>query len=297
MRHLAFAAALFVLTGSTIAQQPTEPKKKTDLELLQGIWEIAGLESGGKAQPGPSYKGNTFTFAKDKATLKEGAFPSIEFTFTLDSTRTPKTNEPTAKGNTIHGIYKLDGDEPTLPVSPGGLRPPGEFSTKTGGDSETFILKRSLCERHTDKTFGFTADFPAKPTETKRDDTTSAGKVTTTIYAAHGDMDRLTYSLSVTPLPPARFDTREAREAREVEALDAMQKAILAEAEKGAKAKVESEGKFKQPGGVLAARDDDPAGTPNSKDKAMRVAPRRATGHTLTVTVGRGDETLNVGRF
>ena len=201
MRHLAFAAALFILSGSTISQQPTEPKKKTDPELLLGIWEIVGLESDGKAKPAQNYQGNTFTFTKDKAVLREGGFQSIEFAFSLDAAKSPKTIELTVRGNLIHGIYKLDGDDLTLTVSPGGLRPPAEFATKTGGDSETFLLKRSQWERYTDKAFGFAADFPAKPTETHRDIRTQAGKVKSTVYTARGEKEKLSFEVSVTPMP------------------------------------------------------------------------------------------------
>ncbi len=295
MRHFAFAAVLFVFTGSIIAQQPSDPKKKTDPELLQGIWEIVGLENGGKAHPAANYKGNTLAFTKDKATLRESGYQSIEFTFSLDPAKTPKTIELTARGNQIHGIYKLDGDDLTLSVSLGGLRPPGEFATKTGGDSETFTLKRSLWVRYTDKTFGFTADFPAKPTETKRDDSTPAGQVTTTIYTARGDKEKLSFAVSVTPMP-GPLNMREAEEA-----IEAVLKAIVSEADKSGKVKVESEGKFKPPGSVTAAREYTISlKIRNEKDQTIRVRLYAAGDRVYALTATGTDEeakSLIVGRF
>lgn len=295
MRHFAFAATLFVVTGSITAQQPNEQKKKTDLELLQGIWEIDGLENAGKAQPAANHKGNTITFTKDKATLREVGFQSIEFTFSLDPTKTPKTIELSARGNLIHGIYKLDGDNLTLSVSLGGLRPPTEFATKTGGDSETFILKRSLWERYTDKTFGFTADFPAKPIETTRDIRTSAGKTKTTVYTARGEMEKLSFAVSVTPMPNP-LNTREAEEA-----IEAVLKAIVNEADKSGKVKVESEGKFKPPGNVTAAREYTISlKVRDDKDQAIRVRLYAAGDRVYALTATGTEEEAkspNVGRF
>jgi hypothetical protein len=154
-------------------------------------------------------------------------------------------------------------------VSIGGPQRPAEFATKAGGDTETFTLKRSKWERYTDKTFGFVADFPGKPAESKREETLpgGGGKVTVYHYTARGDTERLSYTVSVTPLP-AKLDAKEAEAA-----LDAAQKAILAEAQKTAKTKVEPEGRFKPPPGVSAARElTISLEVPNAKDRdAMRV--------------------------
>lgn len=248
MRLPALAALLCFLCGASLAQQPSD-SKKTDLEQLQGIWDIVGLESGGKAQPAANYKGNSFYFSKEKARLRESGFSQIEFTLALDPTKSPKTIELTARGNAIHGIYKLDGDDLILTVSLGGMRPPLEFATKVGGDSETFILKRSQWQRYSDKTHGFAIDFPTKHTESKREDSIPSGKATTTIFTSHDDAEKLTFALSVTPIPMP-FGMREGDAA-----LDAALKSLVAELEKTGKVKTEQEGKFKQPGGVGPARE------------------------------------------
>jgi uncharacterized protein (TIGR03067 family) len=277
MRRVAFAIALFALTCHTAAQQP-DPKRKTDLELIQGAWWIVGLESNGKKQPEKAHSGHTFTFRKDKekkgvdvAELKESSpYPPVEFTYSLDQSRMPRAIDLTTKGNTARGIYKLDGDDLTICVSLVGPRPT-EFATKTGSDTETFTLRRNRLEKYTDKAFGFTVDFPGKPVESKHPAEIAGGKATATVYTAHNDAEHITYSVAVTPLP-GRFDTREAEAV-----LEAAQKAALAGIDKSANAKIDSDGRpFKPPGGgggVSATREFTLATTlADGKEKgAMRV--------------------------
>ena len=203
MRRFAFAVALFSFACTAAAQQPTL-RKKSDLELIQGSWWINGLESGGKQQSDKAFKGNVFIFSKVKiantAVLIERGYPPVEFTFALDPTRTPKTIALTTRGNTVHGIYKLEGDDLTISMSLGGSRP-GEFATRAGGDTETFTLKRNRWERFSSlKELGFSIDFPGKPTETKREFDTPAGKVTATVLSMQSVMDRVSYTVLVVPL-------------------------------------------------------------------------------------------------
>src|SRR5262249_8215197 len=150
-RCLAFAVALLAL-APTRADQPepkakSQPKGKTDLELIQGTWQIVALEAGGKPEPERNYKWNSFTFSRDKsndkAVLREVGHLPTDFTFKLDPIPTPKTIDLTTKtGITLRGIYKLEGDDLTVCLSVGSSRPT-EFATKAGGDTETFTLKRS----------------------------------------------------------------------------------------------------------------------------------------------------------
>src|SRR5262245_52623372 len=139
------ATLLFLSAASLTSQQP-EPKGKAktkkDQDLIQGNWDIVGLETGGKAEPDKNFKGNTFSFAKDRATLREANYPPVEFTFTTDPTKTPKTIDLAGKNSVLRGIYKLDGDNLTLSLGIGATRPT-DFTTKAGGDSEVFQLRRN----------------------------------------------------------------------------------------------------------------------------------------------------------
>ena len=53
--------------GAFWARQPepkggkAQPKAKTDLELIQGTWQIVKLESNGKEEPKTNYQGNSVT--------------------------------------------------------------------------------------------------------------------------------------------------------------------------------------------------------------------------------------------
>lgn len=240
MRFVAFTAVLVGLAVGSAADEPApkgDPKARTDPELFQGTWAIVGLETGGKAAPEKNYRGNTFTFAKDKATLREGNFPPIEFALALDPGKAPRTIDLSAKNAAVRGIYKFDGDTLTLCLSIGPNRPV-EFATKAGGDTELFTLKRSLWERYSDKTFGYSVDLPGKPEERKRE----AGKVATTLRVVRSETERVWYMVSVTPLPRAL----DAKEAEAV--LAAARNAVVAEVDKDAKAVVESESNFKVPG-------------------------------------------------
>ncbi|MCE9564792.1 MAG: TIGR03067 domain-containing protein [Planctomycetes bacterium] len=240
MRSLAFAALLSILVSHSVADQPAEPnrkvaqKSKSDQELFEGIWLIIGLEANGKAEPEQNYKGNTLTFTKDKATLKEGKHAPIEFGSVLDPSKLPKTIDLMAKAVVIRGIYKFEGEELVLCLSIGANRPT-EFATKPGGDTEIFTLKRSRWERHTDKLIGFSVEMPGKPEERKREVTTPAGKATTTIQVVRSEAERVSYLTSVTPFP-GPLDEKEL-----AAALEAVKTSLLAEVDSDAKATTESE--------------------------------------------------------
>lgn len=265
MRVITFALVL-VLAAPSPAQQQPAPKAKPDTEAIQGTWSIIGLEAGAKASPEKNYRGNSFTFGKDRVTLREGVYQAVDFTYTLDSTKTPKAIDlTTGKGggsSTLKGIYKLEGDDLVLCLSLGGMRPT-EFATKAGGETETFTLKRVRWERYTNQATGFVVEMPGKPEERIRMADTPAGPVTTTFLVVRHDPDRVSYLVSVTPLPGKL--TGKVAEA----ALDAAQAALVAEFDKTARTKSESEQpKFKPPAGLgkeltitLAAPDGKDRGT------------------------------------
>jgi uncharacterized protein (TIGR03067 family) len=302
MRHLLLATLLATLAAHGSAQQPgtkpaVDPKQKPDTELIQGTWLIVGLEAGGKAEPDRNYRNNTIVFIKDKATLQERSYSPIDFTLALDPTKTPKTIDLTTKGNVLNGIYKLDGDDLTICLSIGGKRP-AEFATKPGGDLvETFVLKRSNWETFTEKAVGFSVDLPSKqPTVKSQNIDTPAGSSTMTTYTVRSEMERVSYSVSVTLLP-GKLD------AKDIEAaLDSAQKALIADVDSSGKAKVEPEGKFKAPPGLTAARELTISfERPDSKDRgAMRARLLVSGDYLYTLSIAGNEEgtrSPNVFRF
>jgi uncharacterized protein (TIGR03067 family) len=288
MPRFVYAVVLFAFACTAAAQQPN--LKKSDLELIRGSWWIIGLESGGKQQSDKAFKGNTFSFSKvkmvDTASLAERGYPPVEFTFALDPTRTPKTIDLTTRGNTAHGIYKLDSDDLTICMSLGGSRPT-EFTTRAGGDTETFTLKRNRWERYSGgKELGFSIDFPGKPTEIQRDFDTPAGKVKATILRVPNEMDRASYTVMVIPLP----GLLNAMDAEEM--LDAVRGTMLSDI-KDLNPKLELEPRaVKAPGGVSAAREFTiTTHPPQSKDRSvMRVRLYISGDRLYALVVGGPDE-------
>jgi len=251
MSRFGLAAVIFACVCTATAQQPK--LTKTDPELIRGSWWIVRLESGGKQQSDKGFKGNTLTFSKvkmvDTAILSERPYQPVEFTFKLDPSQTPKTIDLMTRGNTAHGIYKLNGDDLTICMSLGGSRPT-EFTTRAGGDTETFTLKRNRWERYSGlKELGFSIDFPGKPAETKREFDSSAGKVSATVLSVRSEMDRVSYSVMVVPMPGPlnAMDTEEL--------LDSARKTLLSEI-KDLNPKLELEPRSIQaPAGISAARE------------------------------------------
>jgi uncharacterized protein (TIGR03067 family) len=289
MRRLVIAATIFLLACTATAQQPG-PKKNSDPELIQGTWWIVGLESGGKAQSDKGFKGNSFTFSKGKAVntavLLERAYPKVEFTYSLDPGKSPKEINLTTKGNKALGIYKLDGDDDlTICVSLGGSRP-GEFATRPGGDTETFTLRRNRWERYTEKGLGFSIEFPGKPVESTREVKLRGRRIDSRVFTVQSELERASYSVTVTPL-----ESKNAREADE--ALDAAQKAMLADLDEQADAKLDSERKIlKPPAGMMEARELTIAmRRPKSKDAgAMRVRLYASSERLYSLVVSGTDE-------
>ena len=220
----------------------------------------------------------------------------VEFTFSLDPDKSPKEINLTAKGNKALGIYKLDGDDLTICMSVGGSRP-SEFATRPGGDTETFTLKRNRWERYSEKGLGFSIEFPGRPTESKQTVDGPGGRTTVRILSVRSEMERITYSVSITPLPgklsPAEVDS----------ALDAAQKFILAELDRDADATVEAETKLTNPPpGVTVARELTIAmRLPQSRDRgAMRVRLYATAERIVALTVSGTEEVTrspSVSRF
>jgi uncharacterized protein (TIGR03067 family) len=254
MRRFAFAVALFAFACHTTAQQPAQ-KQKSDLELIQGTWRIDRLESGGKAQSGKALNGYNFTFGKvnggNIATLREGPFyQQIEFELALDPTQSPKAIDLSTKSTKALGIYKLEGDDLlTICVGLSGSRP-AEFATQAGGDTEIFTLKRNRWQPHNDKGLGFSIDFPGRPTESKREFGTGAGKVAATVLSLQSEIEQLHYTVTVVPLSK-KVDGNDAEAA-----IDSVLKAMVDDIDPMAKARAESEPRIgKAPAGVMASRE------------------------------------------
>ena len=99
-----------VLTATVLAN---EDDSKKDAEQLQGTWQATTVERAGVKQENP--ESMTFTFKKDRYTLKMGEQVLAEGTFKLDPSTTPKSIDLTItegkdKGKVFLGVYSVGKD-------------------------------------------------------------------------------------------------------------------------------------------------------------------------------------------
>jgi len=118
---------------------------KSDLDKLQGKWQMIAFEMDGqKIPPGSAsivIEGNKFT------SLSMGA--QYEGTMVVDSTTTPKTfdvkfHKGPHKGETSLGIYKLDGNTWTICIGLAGVKRPARFAATPGSGHALETLTRAV---------------------------------------------------------------------------------------------------------------------------------------------------------
>jgi uncharacterized protein (TIGR03067 family) len=124
--------------------------KKSDKDNIQGTWKVESVKMNGQDKDGKGelLKKSTVEIAADKMLVKfnEG---NKSTTYTLDPAAKPKTiditpqGEGDGKGETVPGIYKLEGDTLTI-CFPCGAKTdrPTEFVSKEGSDTMLLVLKR-----------------------------------------------------------------------------------------------------------------------------------------------------------
>jgi uncharacterized protein (TIGR03067 family) len=123
------------------ADAPDDAAKK-DLDKLQGTWTVVAMETEGKKLPEEAYKGVKIIVEKNKMTMgKDGK--SDAATIVLDPSKEPKWIDATGKeGETLLGIYQLDGDDLKIVLSKKEGDRPKAFATKADQDYGLFMLKR-----------------------------------------------------------------------------------------------------------------------------------------------------------
>jgi uncharacterized protein (TIGR03067 family) len=239
-----------VLDGA--ADTVAEPKKgpRGDRDLIQGTWRIVRLEADGRPEKEANYVGNTFTFRGNKAFLKEGKHPPIEFGFELDPSATPRTIDLSARTKILPGIYQLKGDELRLCLSLEDR--PTDFITRRGDKHELFVLQRVkakedvvLWKRFTAKKHGFSVELPGPeaPEERVRRQETPLGPVQVSIFVRRNPAERFSYLVQSYRLP------QRPRPGEVAQVLDASRDAVVRElAGKGGK--LDSEKVYKEDGRV-----------------------------------------------
>jgi uncharacterized protein (TIGR03067 family) len=130
--QLLMIAALGLLLAACSRQAPAP---KTDLDRLQGTWNLVSAMQDGKMLPADKvkqttivFKGDTFRFpgSAEYATSKEG-------TIKLDENKTPKEMDATSTEKEVMlGIYALEPNGYKVCFAPVGKPRPTEFNSAAG---------------------------------------------------------------------------------------------------------------------------------------------------------------------
>lgn len=108
-------------------------------ESIQGTWTVVSIEDSGKKQDIP--KDNKVTITKDKITIEAGGKTVSEHAYKLDSSKSPKWIDVTARGEKMPGIYELKDD--VLKIcnneNPRGKRST-RFESKANSENEVLMV-------------------------------------------------------------------------------------------------------------------------------------------------------------
>jgi uncharacterized protein (TIGR03067 family) len=134
LSRLLMIAALGLLLAACNHQAPA-PTPKTDLDRLQGTWNLVSAMQDGKALPEDKvkqttivFKGDTFRFpgSAEYATSKAG-------TIKLDESKTPKEMDAISTDKEVMlGIYTLQENGYKVCFAPAGKPRPTEFTSTPG---------------------------------------------------------------------------------------------------------------------------------------------------------------------
>jgi uncharacterized protein (TIGR03067 family) len=142
--------AFIVAAGLMVAADDAKKKKegldeasKADLKKLQGEWVAIAMEENGEKRPEDGLKKVKLTLKGDQWTFQRED-DMLSGTIKLDATKKPKNSDATVEGSgdTVLGIYEIDGDTWKLCYSnPGGERPT-DFTAKADSGRTLIVMKR-----------------------------------------------------------------------------------------------------------------------------------------------------------
>jgi uncharacterized protein (TIGR03067 family) len=108
---------------------------RADLEKLQGTWTFEAYEEGAKKTPAAELKGKRIFFGANQFIISKGEELLQVGTIKLDPTDGHRDVDAAIlagphKGNTMLGIYRINGDKLTFCVDPEGNDRPSSFKTR-----------------------------------------------------------------------------------------------------------------------------------------------------------------------
>lgn len=117
-----------------------------DAAKLQGTWTMVRGETDGKPLPADVAKSARLDIEGDHHTVHVGSDTMVG-THALHPDAKPKGIDSTDtegpfKGQTIHGIYRLQGDELTICFAGKGMERPKQFTTNTGKSVLLHVWRR-----------------------------------------------------------------------------------------------------------------------------------------------------------
>jgi len=117
-----------------------------EYDRFEGTWKFISVEVEGMKVPEDMIKGQRLT-CKGTQFSAEGMGETFKGTFKADASKKPKTidvhfTEGPEKGNTLLGIYELEGDVYKVCLGMPGKPRPTEFASKPGSGHVLEILHR-----------------------------------------------------------------------------------------------------------------------------------------------------------
>jgi uncharacterized protein (TIGR03067 family) len=132
-----------------LKREKETPKEKADgvekeMAKLEGTWQLVSAETDGEKLPDERAKQIRVVIAKGKHTVYFNDKAVVEgIAFRIDPTKMPKEVEDALKdGQTIRGIYELDGDTLRSCVAGVGKERPTRFSGEKGSGCTLRVFKR-----------------------------------------------------------------------------------------------------------------------------------------------------------
>lgn len=137
--------SVLLLLGSVCFVHAGETE--TDLDKLQGAWQIVSLVEKGKAIPAAETDVLEITIAKEKFSVSEKGKVAVEYSIKLDPTKTPKAIDFTHeggenKGKTEPGIYTFEKGQLKLILDEDRKGRPTVFEGKETASYSVMVLKK-----------------------------------------------------------------------------------------------------------------------------------------------------------
>jgi uncharacterized protein (TIGR03067 family) len=138
--------AMMLVVGLVLAADTPKEKVMKEMERFQGTWKLESMEANGMKVPEETFKNSKLVIKGDQFTFSQGDV-DYKGSFKVDVAQKPKTIDITftdgpEKGNTIVGIYELEGDTYKVCLSENGKDRPKEFASKAGSGHVLEVLKR-----------------------------------------------------------------------------------------------------------------------------------------------------------